>query len=137
MKNLSILITLLLLTSCAGVQQQWIADNCDVDSAYSQGVEHAENGEKHDTSSYSICKVKMRGKIKKSYSKGFSSVKNNPLSLIKDVIGLNRYTCNVSPFVEKYTSSGRNLGKVKQNVREKCLAKHDKMHCTDIKCQKE
>jgi hypothetical protein len=58
-------LALVLLTSCAAMQEQWIAGNCSVDAAYSKGVEDAQNGQKHDSYSYSIC-PNNQGAIKKS-----------------------------------------------------------------------
>mgnify|MGYP006081781799 CR=1 FL=1 len=118
------------------MQKQWVADNCNNDSAYSNGVEHAQNGQGHDSASYSICDHADQGSIKKSYSKGFNSVTNNPVHLIKDALGANYYTCKLSPFVATYTASSSNLGKAKYKVKKKCTDKHDEMHCTDVKCKK-
>lgn len=130
------LITIIIFSSCAAMQEQWVADNCDTDSAYSLGVQHAQNGQEHDTTSYSLCDKSKRGVIKKSYSKGFSSVGNNPVNLIKDAIGLNYYTCELSPFTKTFTSSGKNLGKVRVSVKAKCMAENNEMHCDEFKCRK-
>ncbi len=131
-----ILTSLLLFTSCAAIEKQWVADNCDADAAYSKGVEDAQNGEEHNARGYSLCGKADQGKFKAAYSKGYNSAKNNPMSLIKDAIGLNYYTCEMSPFVETFTASGRNLGRVKAQVKQKCLAKNDPMHCDEVSCQK-
>lgn len=130
------ILTLLLFSSCAAMQEQWIASNCNDDSAYSTGVQHAQNGEGHDTASYSICNQADQGSLRKSYSKGFNSVANNPVHLIKDALGANFYTCELSPFVDSYTASSSNLGKARYKVMKKCIAKHDEMHCKDFKCTK-
>lgn len=142
MKVTKILFVLtIIFSSCAALQEmenQWRLENCNVNTAYSNGVEDAQNGEKHDASSYSRCHHKKVGKLKKSYSEGYNSVANNPFHIIKNTLKEKEeyYRCEVDVWTTTYVGGGRTIKEAKFKAMEKCMAYHHEMQCDDFSCSK-
>ena len=118
------------------MHKDWVKANCNEDSAYSQGVEDAENGKKHDAHSYSACADTEIGKIKKAYSKGYQSVSSNPIHAPKEAFGMNEYTCRVRPFGHEYSFTSTNKVEAYKKVKTECEASNHSMHCDEIECEK-
>lgn len=127
------------LSSCAAMQeahQNWLIANCNPDSSYSIGVEDAQNDKKHETYKFDQCPAASVGKIKMSYSKGYNSVKNNPINIIQDIVGLSYYQCTVRAFGSDYLGSSNNQAKAKVMAMNNCKKKNHSMHCSNVVCEK-
>jgi hypothetical protein len=128
----------LLLVSCATEQE--IEDHfkkiCHEKSAYSQGVEDAENGRPMDSSEFKHCSVDMAPSAKSSYVEGYQSVSNNLARNIQDIVGLSRYECTTKVFGKDFSSTKKSMDKARNAVQELCQAEFHQMHCNSIHCQK-
>ncbi len=86
------LVLMFLFFSCAEMQQQYHVDqatwkeaNCNPDGAYAMGVEDATNKKKLNSSVFNVCGVKA-GASKLEYTKGYKSVNDNPLNILRGTL---------------------------------------------------
>ena len=80
--------------------------------------------------------MKNIGRLKKSYSKGYSSVAQNPINLIKKTLSKNYFKCEIFIFGDTFSGHSENEGKAKFKVTEKCKKKHREAFCKELECTK-
>jgi len=137
LKNLFVIISLVVLTSCAQMKQDWIDSNCNVESAESSGMNAAQAEEPSNPNQYSMCPASERSTIRSAYLKGYKQNRPNRLvNKLTDLAGLNTYQCTLDVFTQSYTSTKKNRGVARADVIKQCMAKNHKMHCHNISCKK-
>ncbi|ODN43694.1 hypothetical protein [Piscirickettsia litoralis] len=81
--NLLIIILLgsIFLTGCAQMMQAWVAQNCNTDAAYSQGVNAARHGEDMEINYAAACPANQ-SQINAAYRQGYQyTLKHQPTEI--------------------------------------------------------
>ncbi len=130
-----LILSLFFLSSCAQMQKQWHDSTCNIDAAYSKGVQDAQNSKSHDNSEFARCGEGVNiGSLQKSYSEGFSSIAKNPMHILKKTLDRADayYECTYNIFNESFSTSGSSESEAKYKAVQKCKRSKHSFHCSNI-----
>ncbi|MBY0416146.1 MAG: hypothetical protein K2Q18_18380 [Bdellovibrionales bacterium] len=148
MKSL-FLISLLALSSCAGMMEDWKRQNCNYNKAYEAGNNTREEGTPMDSSEYNACPDEVRNEVLKGYRDGYersrqSEVQNNRGVGIKigstqinigNKASAKSYFCTLEAFTSTYEAFGATKLEAQKAVQAKCMQNYDRMHCDEFRCR--
>jgi hypothetical protein len=144
-----------MLTSCAGMQRDWIAANCSKDGAYASGMNDGRDAKKMSIDAITqMCPVERIPEATQSYREGYqAAMQSNQqptgtanYGTIINVGGLGSpdpayqnqkaWFCDVEAFGEHFEAFGPTQLEAKQRSQLACTRKNNKMHCEDAACRR-
>lgn len=144
--NLFGILFLTLLTSCAGMHEAWVNQNCNFDSAYEKGNNDREDGAKMDSSIYSSCPDTNRAQIIKGYREGYEQARSSEARGSSIQIGgtqinfpnkkNNSFFCSLEIFGKKYEAFGATKLEATKAVQSQCAKVNNQIHCENVDCKK-
>lgn len=146
MRGLLLIICVLLLSGCAALEREWVAENCNYDAGIGRGLKDAMRAKPFSLEDFDVCPGSHRGRAEAGYRKGYEQ------AVLQDqaVIGMaaarrqntghhkpneQNYQCFVDTHTERFSSYGETRQIASKNVKEKCSQKLKAIHCSRISCR--
>lgn len=146
MKKITILASLILLTfsSCAGLKQAYIEEECNVTASQRKGTVDARYGRPPRTDDYQLCADADRNAIVAAYLEGYEAAVSRRASEGEGNVIVNitqgktnqPWTCSVLVGEDEYTGHGPTEKKTRSAVVSQCTPKHGEKACAATQCKK-
>lgn len=145
-----LLLPLLLLSSCAAMEEQYRAQTCHREVGYEKGTNDAQEGKPMDSSFASGCDPTSRREVMQGYREGYEQA-SNVLSADEDGIRVKvpgidirmgsrdskSWSCEVKPFGKGFRGLGASRAQASADARKLCEEEHHAMHCDKVACKQE
>lgn len=139
-------VVFVLFSACSAMQQSYVEQTCQSESAYAQGMNQARAGKPMEESFAYLCPAESKTLVMASYRKGYTSGLQSmqpeaPSSLITvNIPGAaerhRAWHCKLSVFMKDYSAFGRTELEAREKVASSCEAEYHPMHCDQISCER-
>ena len=148
MKKILALSSLVLLTlsSCAGLKQAYIEEECNVTASQRKGMVDARYGRPPRTEDYNLCADSDRNSVVSAYLEGYEAAVSRRSSTEGDggavTVNITQgksgqpWNCEVTVSDDEYSGNGPTEKKTRAAVVAQCKPKHGEKACAAVTCRK-
>lgn len=146
----SLFTLVLVLSSCAGMEESYRNEVCHREKGYEQGMNDGLEGKPMNSGFASVCDPDTRREVSRGYREGYEAALKSSESggdnIVVKVPGIDirvgqgkekSWVCEVSAFGTTFSGFGPTRGQAAQDARNKCSGNHNAMHCADTECRQD